>query len=141
MVYISLHQYITTTLHISVLNYLYMNYSYTWLYRVQQLQLVGSGVSRERFDKLWSELNAEIEVQRHKAVIRTKKSTTNPFKAMRIPLPKKTSANARQNLIIGRFPTSKAYSGILESCVRRVVLSKEKGSTLGMSITVSSFIL
>ena len=98
---------------------------------------MGSGVSRERFDKLWSELNAEIEVQRHKAVIRTKKSTTNPFKAMRIPLPKKSSANARQNLIIGRFPTSKAYSGILESCVRRVVLNKEKDSTLGMSITVS----
>ena len=98
---------------------------------------MGSGVSRERFDKLWSELNAEIEVQRHKAVIRTKKSTTNPFKAMRIPLPKKSSANARQNLIIGRFPTNKAYSGILESCVRRVVLNKEKGSTLGMSITVS----
>ena len=112
------------------------------MYRVQQLQLVGSNLPRERFDKLWSELNAEIEVQRHKAVIRTKKSQTNPFKAMRIPLPKKASStNARQNLIIGRFPTSKAYSGILESCVRRVVLSKEKGSTLGMSITVSSFIL
>ena len=93
-------------------------------------------MSRERFDKLWSELNAEIEVQRHKAVIRTKKSTTNPFKAMRIPLPKKSSGNARQNLIIGRFPTSKAYSGILESCIRRVVLNKERGSTLGMSITV-----
>ena len=25
------------------------------LFRVQQLQLVGSGVSQERFDKLWSE--------------------------------------------------------------------------------------
>ena len=83
------------------------------------------------------ELNAEIEVQRHKAVIKTKKSTTNPFKAMRIPLPNKTTS-ARQNLIIGRFPTRKAYSGILDSYVRKVVVTKEKGSSLGMSITVST---
>ena len=72
----------------------------------------------------------------YKAVIRTKKSTTNPFKAMRIPLPKNLSANACQNLILG---PNKAYSGILGSCVRRVVLSKEKGSILGMSIMVSFF--
>ena len=81
-------------------------------------------------------LVATMRIIYYKAVIRTKKSTTNPFKAIRIPLPKNLSANARQNLILGCFPTNKAYSGILGSCVRRVVLSKEKGSTLGISIMV-----
>ena len=65
--------------------------------------MAGIGVSQDRFDKLWS---AENEVQQHKAVIRTKKPTTNPFKVMRIPLPKKISTNAHQNLIISHFSTN-----------------------------------
>jgi len=104
---------------------------------IYSYSVVGSGVSQERFNKLWMELNAEIEVQRHKAVIKTKKSTTNPFKTMRIPLPNKTTSVC-QNLRIGHFPTCKAYSGILDWCVRKVVVTKEKGSSLGMSITVST---
>lgn len=91
--------------------------------RIQQIQLLGRDVKDADHDRLWSQLEAEIHLHRHKTVIRACRASCPAPK----PLPAPVEANNGQT---GR------KHGI--GSIRFVTVDKDPDEGLGISITVSA---
>uniref|UniRef100_A0A3B5BE38 Golgi-associated PDZ and coiled-coil motif-containing protein n=1 Tax=Stegastes partitus TaxID=144197 RepID=A0A3B5BE38_9TELE len=91
-----------------------------FVFRVQQIQLLGRDMKGPAHDKLWNQLEAEIHLHRHKTVIRACRGRSDPKK----PLPSP----------VGHDPDMlKKTQGV--GPIRKVVLVKEDHEGLGISIT------
>lgn len=81
--------------------------------RIQQIQLLGRNIQSKHFEKMWSQLEAEIHLHRHKTVIKACRGNQS------LPTP---SNGSNSNL-----------HGVGE--VRRIVINKPSDEGLGISIT------
>jgi hypothetical protein len=93
--------------------------------RIQQLQLLGREMRGEIRDKLWRQLESEILLHRHKAVIRACRSKGN-------------GAGGDNTIRASEPPLhdNRSQQGIDEP--RLVTVQRETGEGLGISITVST---
>jgi len=84
--------------------------------RIQQIQLLGREVKPPNFDKMWHQLEAEIDLLRHKTVVKACRKTNSP---------------QQNNLVTNSMPACKGKSG----AVRKLVINKKHTEGLGISIT------
>lgn len=90
--------------------------------RIQQLQLLGREMRRDTRHKLWRQLESEILLQRHKTVVRACRRNSLLNNAEK-PCPKPdVSINDTQSF----------------GDIRTVVVKRDQGQGLGISITVSN---
>lgn len=88
--------------------------------RIQQIQLLGKDIKGADHERLWSQLEAEIHLHRHKTVIRACRGKKNMFD--KLPIPPDHD-----------FETLKKKQGVGD--IRVVELKKSSREGLGISIT------
>lgn len=111
-----------------------------FVFRIQQIQLLGRDMRGSEHDQLWNQIEAEIHLHRHKTVIRACRGRKDPNNKTPAPPPPPQAEAVGEE----EDAESKARKrrGIGEP--RTVVIHKDKTEGLGISITVricNSFIL
>ena len=94
--------------------------------RIQQIQLLGRDVKDADHDRLWSQLEAEIHLHRHKTVIRACRASCGAPKPLPAP-PEQNGVDVKRRQGVGNF--------------RLVTVDKDPNEGLGISITVSYTLL
>lgn len=93
--------------------------------RIQQIQLLARDLNPNEHDRLWNQLESEIHLHRHKAVIRACRGRIGPGFQQETP----------------SFPGTQGQTSLRRhQCigdVRKVCLTKGKDEGLGISITAS----
>ena len=89
--------------------------------RIQQIQLLGRDVKDADHDRLWSQLEAEIHLHRHKTVIRACRASCPAQQPLPAP-PQHNSVDLKKRQGVGDF--------------RFVTVDKDPNEGLGISITV-----
>ena len=90
--------------------------------RIQQLQLLGRDVKDADHERLWSQLEAEIHLHRHKTVIRACRASCQSPRPLPAPL-EPSNGEMRRRQGVGN--------------VRFVTVDKDGAEGLGISITVN----
>lgn len=83
--------------------------------RIQQIQLLGRNVQTTNFQKMWSQLEAEIHLHRHKTVIKACRGNEN------LPSPPKQKEELTDNHGVGK--------------IRKILIKKDAQEGLGISVT------
>ncbi|CAB4008065.1 Golgi-associated PDZ and coiled-coil motif-containing -like [Paramuricea clavata] len=95
--------------------------------RIQQIQLLGRDLRGDEHNTLWSQIEAEIHLHRHKTVIRACRGRKNPFK--KTPAPPVISEIDEGDTEL----KARRRRGIGDT--RTILITKNKNEGLGISIT------
>ena len=102
-----------------------------FVFRIQQIQLLGRDMRGSEHDQLWNQIEAEIHLHRHKTVIRACRGRKDPNHKTPAPPPPQPEAIDEEEDAESK---SRKRRGIGEP--RTVVINKDKTEGLGISITV-----